>query len=106
MPRVLNRRTDVTLPDAVLVDRSTKWGNPYHIGASKWMMGIPLGLGENGYLTRDEAVERYEWMLRSTEMGATLMQDIEELRGKDLICWCAPLPCHAYVLRELANRGI
>lgn len=28
-----------------------------------------------------------------------------ELRGKDLVCWCAPLPCHADILLELANEG-
>lgn len=27
----------------------------------------------------------------------------KELKGKDLVCWCAPLPCHADVLLELAN---
>jgi hypothetical protein len=26
-----------------------------------------------------------------------------ELRGMDLICWCVREPCHAEVLRELAN---
>jgi len=28
---------------------------------------------------------------------------LSPLRGKDLVCWCAPLPCHADVLLELAN---
>lgn len=27
----------------------------------------------------------------------------EELKGKDLVCWCAPLACHADVLLEIAN---
>ena len=26
-----------------------------------------------------------------------------ELKGKDLVCWCAPQPCHADVLLEIAN---
>jgi hypothetical protein len=26
-----------------------------------------------------------------------------ELRGKDLVCWCAPKLCHADVLLEIAN---
>jgi hypothetical protein len=26
------------------------------------------------------------------------------LRGLDLVCWCAPLPCHGDVLLRLANE--
>jgi hypothetical protein len=29
---------------------------------------------------------------------------VAELRGKNLVCWCAPERCHAEVLIELANR--
>lgn len=99
MPRVLNKRRDKIPPDAVLIDRTTKWGNPYKIGSSKFF----LGMGD-GTLSRQESIDRYEWRLRSTEIGATLMEQIGELRGKDVVCWCAPLPCHGDVLLELANR--
>nr|WP_229711455.1 DUF4326 domain-containing protein [Streptomyces daqingensis] len=27
------------------------------------------------------------------------------LRGRRLGCWCAPLPCHAEVIAELADAG-
>ena len=103
MPRVLNKHIDAT-DHGILVDRTTKWGNPYKVGSSKWQMGIPVGLGKSDILSVDEAVKRYEWRLRSTEIGATLMEQIHELRGKDLVCWCAPLPCHANILLELANK--
>jgi hypothetical protein len=33
------------------------------------------------------------------------MAALPELRGKDLVCWCAPDACHADVLLELANAG-
>jgi hypothetical protein len=29
---------------------------------------------------------------------------LPELRGRDLVCWCAPLPCHGDVLLELASK--
>jgi hypothetical protein len=29
----------------------------------------------------------------------------DKLRGKDLVCWCPPGPCHADVLLEIANGG-
>ncbi len=31
-------------------------------------------------------------------------EDVAELKGKDLVCWCSPLPCHADFLLEMANR--
>jgi hypothetical protein len=34
-----------------------------------------------------------------------IRERIEQLRGKDLVCWCAlNNPCHADVLLELANQ--
>ena len=103
MPKVLNKRTDFVPPDAILVDRTTKWGNPYRIGDSKWRLGIAVGLGESDKLTREEAIERYRWRLFCTEIGATLLSQIGELMGHDLVCWDAPLPCHADILLRLAN---
>ena len=37
------------------------------------------------------AVASYERWLRSQPH---LMDALHELRGLDLVCWCAPLPCH------------
>jgi hypothetical protein len=31
------------------------------------------------------------------------MDALSELRGRDLVCWCAPLLCHGDVLLALAN---
>jgi Domain of unknown function (DUF4326) len=31
------------------------------------------------------------------------MASLPELRGKDLLCWCAPEVCHGDELLELAN---
>ena len=89
MPRVLNKRTDVIPPDAVYVGRPTKWGNPYIVG--------PDG-------TRDEVIQKFRLhVLHYMNLGVGPLSDLSELRGKDLVCWCSPLPCHADVLLELAN---
>jgi hypothetical protein len=40
------------------------------------------------------------WIVRQPALLAAL----HELRGKHLVCWCAPERCHAEVLIELANR--
>ena len=86
MPRVLNKKTDEIPPDAVYVGRPSKWGNPYKIG-------------KDG--TREEVIAKYRRMITDPIND---VYDLEELRGRDLVCWCAPLPCHADVLLELANE--
>lgn len=80
--KVLNQRSDYIPEEAVYVGRPTKWGNPYHIGRDG---------------SREDVIIKYEYWLRSSGL------DINELAGKDLVCWCAPLPCHADVLLREAN---
>ena len=93
----------------VKVDRTTKWGNPFI-------------LGEHG--TRAECVQLFELMLSGlicaskdnvAEQAAYLemaRRDREQLRGKNLACWCPltdshglKVPCHADILLDLANQG-
>lgn len=85
-PRVLNKRRDGLPPGAVYVGRPSKWGNPFtlHTGS------------------RRDVIERFRSYLLGTPR---LLADLDELRGKDLVCWCAPLPCHADALLELANQA-
>lgn len=89
MPRVLKRKNFLEpIPKgAVLVARPRKkWSNIYEIG-------------KHG--TREEVLAKYRtYALKKLRKGDW---DIEELRGKDLVCYCAPLPCHAEFLLELAN---
>jgi len=87
-PKVLNCRANESRAiGRVYVGRPSKWGNPFRMGVDG---------------TREEVIAKYrEWLLGNER----LMADLEELRGKDLMCWCAPKPCHADVLLELvANR--
>jgi len=88
MVRVYNKKLDKDIPpDAVYVGRPSKWGNPFKIG-------------KDG--TREEVIEKYfDYAVYSISINP---QWLEELKGKDLVCWCAPLPCHADVLLELANK--
>ena len=96
MPKVLNKRTDKIPPDAVYVGRPSKWGNPFKIHKGK--TGLELHL-----TTREEVITRYcKWITK--EEGKYLLLRLGELKGKDLVCWCSPLPCHADILLELANK--
>ena len=84
--RVYNKKHDHP-KGCVYVGRPSKWGNPFVVG-------------KDG--TREQVIEKYRvWIGHRIENGEV---DIEELRGQDLLCWCAPLPCHGDVLVELANR--
>lgn len=87
MCRVLNAKQvgKVSTASRVYVGRPSKWGNPFVIGRDG---------------SRAEVIAKYRARLLSQP---TLMDALHELRGKDLICWCAPEACHADILVELAN---
>jgi ribonuclease HI len=53
--------------------------------------------------TRDEAVDAFEAWLLAPEQYDLLQRVRTELRGKDLVCWCAPGRCHGEVLMKYAN---
>ena len=88
MPKVWNKKDPNCPKDAVYVGRPSKWGNPYKIGRDG---------------SRTEVIELYRHYLAQRNLIHTKL-DLSELSGKDLACWCAPLPCHADVLLELANE--
>ena len=91
---------------AITVARPSKWGNPFTLRGSRWVIG-PYG---NEYFCeageqRGVAVRFFRESLMSGHLDISI-EDIEaELRGHDLACWC-PLdqPCHADVLLSLANQ--
>jgi hypothetical protein len=80
-------------PGTVTVARPGPWGNPFRIG--------DVGPDGRTIASRDEAVALYRQHVHEPPAG----HSYEELRGRDLACWC-PLdgPCHADVLLERANR--
>lgn len=94
MPRVFNKHRPYFSPDAVYVGHPSKWGNPYsHLE----------GLAEFKVSTREEALQRYrEHLDAHPEIVASARA---ELAGKDLVCWCAPLACHADILLKISNSS-
>ena len=64
--------------DGIFIGRPTKWGNPYRVK-------------DYG---RTRAIELYESYL----LNSKLLNDIDELKDKRLICFCYPLQCHGDVL--------
>ncbi len=102
--------------DAIYIGRPSKWGNPYSEGQKfEWLPFLRLaaaGIVKHGdplpspatELTRPQAIDMYRVYIFECTMKNPHYFDIEQLRGKDLMCWC-PLdqPCHADVLLEIAN---
>jgi len=55
-------------------------------------------------LGRAEAIRRYRDDLLAGRLRVTVDDVKQELRGRDLACYCAPdVACHADVLLEIAN---
>lgn len=87
MCKVLNKRLAGVPENAVYIGRGSKWGNPFVIGRD----------GD-----RAEVIARYSRWLRRQHQ---LLRALDELRGCDLVCYCAPLPCHGDLLLWLARAS-
>jgi len=69
----------------VYIGRPSKWGNPFE-------------LGRDG--DREEVISKYEAYIMS---HPTLFNDLEELKGKILGCWCKPKACHGDILVRMVE---
>lgn len=94
--------------NTVYVGRPTKWGNPWSVHDEQYVEYVrqQVRVGKNRTRLENElraqVVAQFKmWLLGNEE----LLSQLEELRGKDLACWCRWNDCcHADVLLELANR--
>lgn len=78
----------------ILIDRSTKWGNPYfHKKGTK---------AEYLVSTRTEAIQKYREYLAKNE---DLLGYLSELDGKVLGCHCKPKACHGDILVEFIEKS-
>lgn len=80
----------------VYVGRPTKWGNPFKVGEEHKFFGM--------IETVEKAVELYAKYINHQIKSGII--DINELRGKNLSCWCGETClCHADILLELATKA-
>ena len=89
--KVLNKR-DASASAGVYIGRGSAWGNPFVIGRD----------GD-----RAEVIEKYKgYAIGRVEMNKMWDIDwLEPLKGKDLVCFCAPLACHGDVLLEMIGES-
>lgn len=80
-------------PFDVYIGRPSKWGNPFsHKDGT---------IAEWKVATREDAVQMYEAYLRSMP---DLLEELKELKGKTLGCWCAPKSCHGDIIIKLVEE--
>lgn len=76
---------------AIVCTRPGKWGNPFMVGVHEE--------------TAAKCVEVFRRYIEGRGHHTLTPERIrEELRGRDLCCWCKlDAPCHVDVLLEIAN---
>jgi hypothetical protein len=62
------------------------WGNPFKV---------------NDFGTNEKACEKYEEYLRDSP---NLLEELPNLVGKKLACWCYPDPCHTEVIVKIMKE--
>lgn len=86
---VVNRRRIARQPNDVYIGRPGPWGNPYAIGRD----------GD-----RAEVIAKFRaWITSSDRVAIALRANLSLLKGRRLVCWCSPAPCHGDVLAEMAD---
>jgi hypothetical protein len=88
----------------IYVGRPSPLGNPYSHRRDT--------IAKFKVATREDAIDRYEDYLRTAiktdgEVRTAFDAIVAAARKGDvtLICWCAPLPCHADVIVELVEES-
>lgn len=79
-PMLYNKRTDKIPSDAIYIGRPSPYGNPFTV--EKY--------------GRENAIKYFESYAK--ERLEREPNWLEPLRGKNLVCWCSPLPCHGTIL--------
>lgn len=87
--KVHNKYHNTAPKDAVYIGRGSVYGNPYVIG-------------KHG--TREEVIAKYLKDLEDCLGDPATQEALLALDGKDLVCFCAPLPCHGDVLIQAVKR--
>lgn len=73
---------------AMYIGRGSAWGNPFVIG-------------KDG--NRAEVIDKfYRYAVKKLKDSP---EWLTPLKGKDLVCFCSPLPCHGGIIIQLINKG-
>ena len=93
--KVKNIYTDQIEPDDVYIGRAGKgkdgyFGNPFYLYTEA---------------LREVTLQKYrDYFYKRIEDDLEFHRRIEELRGKNLVCFCAPKQCHGDIILEWLNN--
>ena len=86
MCKVHNKYHRTAPSDAVYIGRGSPYGNPFI-------------MDKHG--DRDAVCNKFEdWLMNNPQLLSLVKQ---ELKGKDLVCFCKPKRCHGDTLLRVAN---
>lgn len=91
--RVVNIKNHQKTANDVYIGRGSKWGNPFTHSEGKTLAKFKVA-------TREDAIIEYEKYLRNSP----LLNELHELKGKTLVCFCKPLSCHGDVIVKLIDE--
>lgn len=74
----------------------------HHLPPSPW--ANPIHLHGDSAAARAQALDQYRAWITTSDEGKALLSKLPTLRGRILVCWCAPKPCHCDVLLELLGE--
>jgi hypothetical protein len=88
MCKVVNKYKE---PYDIYIGRGSPWGNPFsHKEGTKAQFKVD---------TREESIEKFrQWLWQQIKLGNIKVEDILNLDGKTLGCFCKPQACHGDVL--------
>jgi len=80
-------------PNDIYIGRPSPWGNPFPLRSES---------------ERGACLERFRvWAQFSGDPRAVWIRaHVHELRGKNLVCFCAPKACHGDILAAMAERSL
>ena len=87
MATVLNKRFAGN-SKGIYIGRGSKWGNPYKI---------------KDYSDPNDRAQVIE-LYRKNVLPRFSTEELAVLKGQDLLCYCAPQPCHGDLLLEAAKE--
>ena len=86
MPKVYNKHKGDAPAGAVYIGRGSLFGNPFRLAVDG---------------NREQVIAMFQDHLdKNPELQAAVKS---QLKGKNLVCFCAPLACHGDILLALAN---
>ena len=106
--RVIHKQDSKETPNEVYVGRigsmsKQHYGNPF--SHKKGTLAAVI------VDSREEAVKAYRdwlygraWTHVEQDRRAWILTNMPALKGKTLVCWCAPKACHGDVLAEMTER--